>query len=528
MDAGMVRIGRAAQRWAWLGGLGACAGLAAAAMAPPAWAAWLPAAAGALTLLLLAARAAAGLTASPRPAPSQAEQAAEALRRLAPQDALTGLPGQPLLLERLAAMLAGSERNGPVTVLAIEFLNHPTIVRQLGSIAGDLLLRHGSARLLAHLRQSDVLIRAGRARFAVLLGVVEQPEHIVALCARLEQAMAKPFDLYGQPAELALCFGAASHAGSAAGPGQHAQQPALLLEQALAALDQAIEDGAGTVCGGTEPLATALRQHAMLAADLRGALERGELEVRYEPQFSLPDRRLVGVEALPFWHHPTQGVLPPERFLPLAEQIDAAGPIGAWLLRASSRQVAAWRQERGLALELSVALTATQLGQPGLAAVLLDELAAAGLDCDQVTMTISEAVLARRPRRQAALLAELRRRGLRVAIADFGGLHGALTDLAGLDVDQVVVDLPALAGRLGEAAAAALLRAVGTLCRELHCEFWARAIASEQAAGQAAALGCQRVQGRLFSPPTATLEMAALVAASARPASAAAGVAAVA
>ncbi|MGH8721629.1 MAG: diguanylate cyclase domain-containing protein, partial [Burkholderiales bacterium] len=224
--------------------------------------------------------------------------AEEKVHHLVRHDALTGLPNRGVFLERLCAALAGGRRGDRMTAVhCLDLADFKAVNDTLGYAAGDLLLRHMSARLLASLRETDTLARMGPDEFAIIQADIEAPAGAARLCERLLTIMEDPFDLFGQATHVRANIGVALFPTDTRDPEQ-------LLKQAGLALTRAKADGAQTFRFFEGTMDSELRQRKALEQDLHHALRRDELELHYQPQIDLATRAMAGVEALLRWHHP--------------------------------------------------------------------------------------------------------------------------------------------------------------------------------------------------------------------------------
>jgi diguanylate cyclase (GGDEF)-like protein len=444
----------------------------------------------------------------PRPAGRERDAlraAEEQVQHLVRHDALTGLPNRGVFLERLAAALAGGRRGDRMTgVLCLDLADFRAVNDTLGYAAGDLLLRHMSARLLASLRETDTLARTGPDEFAIIQADIEAPTGAARLCERLLTIMQEPFDLFGEATHVRANIGVALCPTDSRDPEQ-------LLKQAGMALTRAKGEGAQTFRFFESAMDSELRQRKALEQDLHHALQRDELELHYQPQIDLATRTMVGVEALLRWHHSRHGMIPPDRFVPLAEDSGLILPIGAWVLEQACSQARRWQRAGLPELRMSVNLSPVQFRDPELAVMVRGALERSGLAPTCLELEITERTLMEDTEANLAILRELKQLGVKISIDDFGVGHSGLGYLRRFSFDQIKLDRSFVAALEHDPSAAAIVRATLSLGQSLGLDAVAEGVES---AGQLALLdseGCRLAQGYYFSPPVHAQEIDGMV-----------------
>jgi diguanylate cyclase (GGDEF)-like protein len=466
-----------------------------------------------LPVAILAAAAAAAWLARQRRAALGREQAArraaeEQVNHLVRHDALTGLPNRGVLLERLETALAGVRRGDrPAAVLCVNLTDFKAINETLGYAAGDLLLRHTSARLLGALRETDTLARMGADEFAIVQSGLEGPRGAAALCDRLLAALDEPFDLLGHGVQVAASIGVALCPAAGGDPDE-------VLKQAGLALRRAKADGGKAFRFFEEAMDAELRQRRALQHDLHHALERGQLEVHYQPQIDLASRAMIGLEALLRWHHPERGRVPPDTFIPLAEDSKLILPIGAWVLEQACAQTVRWQQAGAADLRISVNLSPVQFRQPDLAGLVDQTLRRTGLAPAHLELEITERVLMEDTEANLATLHRLKQLGVKVSIDDFGVGHSSLSYLRRFPFDELKLDRSFVGSLDRDPSAVAIVRATLSLSHSLGLDAVAEGVESADQLALLDAEGCRVAQGYYFSPPVHPREIDAMVQAS--------------
>jgi diguanylate cyclase (GGDEF)-like protein len=431
--------------------------------------------------------------------------AEEKVHHLVRHDALTGLPNRGVFLERLCAALAGGRRGDRMTaVLCLDLADFKAVNDALGYAAGDLLLRHMSARLLATLRETDTLARMGPDEFAVIQADIEAPAGAARLCERLLTILQEPFDLFGEPTHVRANIGVALCPTDTRDPEQ-------LLKQAGLALTRAKAEGAQTFRFFEGAMDSELRQRKALGQDLHHALQRGELELHYQPQIDLATRTMVGVEALLRWHHPRHGMVLPDRFIPLAEDTGLILPIGAWVLEQACSQASRWHRAGLPQLRMAVNLSPVQFRDPDLASVVRGALERNALAPDRLELEITERTLMEDTETNLAILRDLKQQGVKISIDDFGVGHSSLGYLRRFSFDEIKLDRSFVAAIEHDPSAAAIVRATLSLGRSLGLDAVAEGVESAEQLAMLDAEGCRLAQGYYFSPPVHVQEIDSMV-----------------
>ena len=415
------------------------------------------------------------------------------LRRQARQDPLTGLANRTVLRERLEhALSMRAAGTTPIGLLLLDLDGFKAVNDSAGHQAGDTLLIEIAARLTAAVRQGDTVARLGGDEFAILLedrgeGDLTEAGQLVA--ERILAAVRRPVFAGGR--ELAV----GGSLGLVVARAESCVED--LMREADTALYASKSAGRARVTVyGPELQEQAVRDLELVAA-LPEAVGKGQMELGYQPVVDLADGRVVGVEALARWNHPTRGYISPGEFIPLAESYGLMDELGAWALTSAVRQGAAWRAA-GAPLGVAVNVSARQLGAP-LVALVTEVLAAAGLPPEDLTLELTESVLVDARATKTALTA-LRDLGVHLAVDDFGTGYSSLAYLRKLPVDVLKLDR-SFVSELGTAQADALSRTVVQLAADLGLSVVAEGVETEEQRDALVEMGCGFAQGWLFGRP---------------------------
>jgi diguanylate cyclase (GGDEF)-like protein len=431
-----------------------------------------------------------------------ANQAAEALytadafeeqRSAALHDALTGLPNRVLLQDRLQSAIDSPAANdsGSIALMIMDLDRFKEVNDTFGHSGGDLLLKQIGPRLRTALRETDTLARLSGDEFALLLPATDV-EAARAMAMRLLRDFEAPFELHSGKVEVGSSIGIAIYP-------DHGADAETLLRRADMAMYMAKSDRSGWA------MYTPERDHyspdrLALVADLRHAIERDQLVLHYQPQVDVRTGGFVAVEALMRWPHPQRGLLAPDKFVPLAEQTQLIRPLTHWAIGAALRQSVAW-QSAGMAIPVAVNLSAHDVQDPGLPAVVAELLAISGAAARHLRLEITESSLLADPERARENLAALRALGIRIAIDDFGTGYSSLNYLQRLPVDELKIDKSFVQSMASDEGARSIVRAVIDMADDLGLGVVAEGVEDRATWEVLAALGCDMAQGYYFSPP---------------------------
>jgi diguanylate cyclase (GGDEF)-like protein/PAS domain S-box-containing protein len=425
---------------------------------------------------------------------TERKRAAEQIESLAYRDILTGLPNRRLFNDRLQVAIGQAERQR--TKLAVMFMDldgFKLVNDTLGHAWGDELLRNVAGRLEGAVRQADTVARLGGDEFTLLLPGLERTSDVEKIAEKILTALRPPFVLGSREFLITGSMGVALFP-------EHGRDPETLVRNADAAMYRVKEDGRSHCRIFHEEMSANGLDRASGEAELRRALQEGEIEVHYQPIVTPHTGGVRAIEALVRWRHPTRGLLEPGAFLPLAESTGLILPLGARVLREACERLRAWRERGFSELGMSVNLSARQFQDPGLVAQLREALEGTGIPKHLLTLEVAESDSMLRPQQTLSTLRELKEVGVRVLLDDFGVGYSSLSHLKRFPLDGLKIDRCFVGGTPADPDDAAVTRAVARLAFTLGLEVVAKGVETEAQKAFLEELGCHGLQGELFAP----------------------------
>ncbi len=413
------------------------------------------------------------------------------IAHMAHHDALTDLPNRVRFREDMVAGLARVQRGEAMAVLCMDLDHFKDVNDTLGHPVGDALLREVAERLKPCIRGHDSIARLGGDEFAIIQTGANQPESATALAARLIKEVARPFDVEGHQVVVGASVGIAM------APADDTD-PDLLLKKADLALYRAKEDGRSTFRFFEPEMDARMQKRRALEIDLRQALPLGQFEVYYQPLVTIDGGQVSGFEALLRWHHPERGMVPPDQFIPLAEEIGLISSIGAWVLKQACAEAAKWRND----IRIAVNLSPVQFKDKTLVLDVIAALGQSGLKPQRLELEITEKVLLQDTDETVATLNQLRALGVRISMDDFGTGYSSLGYLRKFPFDKIKIDRSFIRDLADKPDSIAIVRAVTKLGSTLGIVTTAEGVETEEQLKMLLREGCTEAQGFLFSKPT--------------------------
>jgi diguanylate cyclase (GGDEF)-like protein/PAS domain S-box-containing protein len=425
---------------------------------------------------------------------SSRKAAEERILRLANYDALTDLPNRTLLADRarVALSTAGRQRT-PLTVMHLNVDHFGRINESLGHEVGDQVLREVAQRLTCMLRTDDTVSRLGGDDFILLLPNTSARD-AAALSLRLMATVAEPMTVSHQVLRLTASVGVAEYP-------DNGSDLARLRQAAESAVHQAKREGRNTVRFFSLHLQEQIQDALALARDLRWAQERGQLVLHYQPKVNAVTQRIVGVEALIRWQHPTRGLVPPSRFIPIAEESGLIQEIGTWVIRQALAQTAEWQAAGLPVVPVAVNLSVVQFRHPGLRDSLAEALRDSGLPAAMLELELTESVAMEDSTFTIATIASLKQLGVTLSIDDFGTGYSSLSYLKRFAVDKLKIDQSFVRGLHHDPQDEAIVTTVISLARSLGLTTVGEGVETAEQRDFLRRNGCDELQGYLFSRP---------------------------
>ncbi|HRE15651.1 MAG TPA: EAL domain-containing protein, partial [Rhodocyclaceae bacterium] len=426
---------------------------------------------------------------------SEHKHAEEQVRHLAHHDSLTGLPNRLSLQMRLNQTLPEAKRRGwNVAALFIDLDRFKYINDTLGHSAGDVLLREVAQRISSTIRASDTVARLGGDEFVVLLPDIATAADAASVAGKIIGSFAAPIQVGQHELHTSPSIGISLFPGDG-------EDSDTMLRNADTAMYHAKSAGRNNFQFYSEEMNKVASERLHLESKLRQALARNEFALAFQPQFSATTGRPTGVEALVRWHHPTEGVISPARFIPIAEETGLIVELGEWVLRTACEEMQRW-QEAGLPpLRVAVNVSARQLRRRDFIEMVAGALAQSGLDPQLLELEITESAVMENPDEAIQILQALQRMGPTLAIDDFGTGYSSLAYLKLFPIDHLKIDRSFVADIEHDLNDRAIAFGTIALAHSLGLNVIAEGVETEDQFDLLRSNGCDEIQGYLMSPP---------------------------
>ncbi len=425
---------------------------------------------------------------------------------IAHHDALTGLPNRlalGFLLEQ--AMAAARRENVRLAVMLIDLDRFKNINDTLGHLIGDRLLIEVAQRLRAAVRDSDLIARLGGDEFVVVVTHVAETTAVDGVADKIQSIVSQPYEIEGHRLHTTPSIGISFCP-------DHGESVEALIRHADAAMYFAKAQGRDNWQFFSDQISEASADRLRLENGLRGALQRGEFALHFQPQLDVAAGRIVAVEALLRWQHPEMGNVAPDRFIPVAEDMGLIVPLGEWILERACAQIREWRDDGLDGVRVAVNLSALQLRRGDLRASVARALYRNGLQPGDLELEVTESMAMRNPAETIEILTDLKALGVTLAVDDFGTGYSSLSYLKLLPVDCLKLDRSFVGDIETDPSDATICRATTSLAHDLGLRLVAEGVETDTQFAYLRDLGCDLVQGYWLSPPLPANEAREMIA----------------
>jgi diguanylate cyclase (GGDEF)-like protein/PAS domain S-box-containing protein len=421
--------------------------------------------------------------------------AEERVQYLAYYDALTGLPNRTLLQDRLAKVLAGARRRkDKVAILFLDLDRFKDINDSLGHSVADLLLQEVAERLKIWAREQDTVARVGGDEFLIVLTGVKDVADAAVATERIVKVMTAEFVVQGHSLSIDCSVGISIFP-------EHGADGETLIKNADAAMYSAKENGRNRFQFFTEDMNAQVVERLTLENSLRLALDKKELFLVYQPQMDIATGRITGLEALLRWQHPDLGLVPPDRFIRIAENSGLIVPIGEWVVRTACRQARKWQDEGLPAVSVAVNVSAVQFRQAGFCELIRRVLHETGLAPQYLELELTESLLLANADLMLSVVQELKAMGVTLAIDDFGTGYSSFSYLRQFRVSKLKIDRVFIRDVAVNPDDAAITTAIISMAKSLRLKVIAEGVEDEAQMSFLRAHQCDEIQGYYFSKP---------------------------
>ena len=418
-------------------------------------------------------------------------RADDRIRHLAHYDGLTDLPKRELFFDKLSYALSRLEDDRTaIALLCLDIDNFKQVNDTMGHAAGDALLKQFADRLRDNTRKSDFLCRLGGDEFAVALCDLKSAERILPFANRLCRVLGEPYAVDGHKITTSVSIGIAMAP-------MKAEEAPTLLKYADLALYRSKSEGRNTVRFFEDEMDVAFQRRLQLGQELKSAIEANQFVLYYQRQLDLKTERLTGHEALVRWLHPTKGLIPPDQFIPMAEETGLIIPLSQWILHRACTDAKTWRGDHKLAINLSP----LQFAAGNVADLVAATLKRTGFPASRLELEITESLLMSNTPRVIEELCKLKEMGVHIVLDDFGTGYSSLSYLASFPFDKIKIDRSFIANLASNPIADVIVRSIISLGHDLNMTITAEGVETKDQEAILRSCGCDQVQGFLYGRP---------------------------
>ncbi len=412
------------------------------------------------------------------------------------RDRVTGLPNRLVLEEQLnEALPTDGNREPPQLDLVIIGIGRlQPIIDTVGTVGGEQMLQQIAERLSKVTYGVGEVFRLESTEFAVLYPRSESSRPVAKRAETLLEVLSRPYRVSTELFDLKPSIGISSCP-------EHSEDPESFINSAHTALSQARRDPLQPIHVFSQQMQSEATRSSRIRQDLRSSIFKGELSCLYQPQADIATRRLIGVETLVRWQHPTLGDISPANFIPIAEREALIDPIGRWVLEQACKQGQVWRSEKNIDLRIAVNVSAIQLNSPNLVQLVADALTVSGLPARRLELEITETAILADQASTRKMLKALKRLGLELAIDDFGTGYSSLTYLKEYPVDRVKIDQSFVSDVHTSSESAEITRSIVAMSKGLGLSVIAEGVEREEHLEILQQMGCDEAQGYLIGKP---------------------------
>ena len=424
---------------------------------------------------------------------------------IASHDTLTGLPNRILLHDRLEqAIIMAKREKLNFAILFIDLDGFKKINDAMGHASGDLLLQEVAVRLRNWIRKSDTISRWGGDEFIILLKNLASPSDAADIATKIIHSLASSFLINGQEVFVSSSIGISLFP-------DDGKQANILLEKSDTAMYNVKENGRNNFCFYSQKLENQAKERLVMETDLRKALKLDEFEMYYQPQIDLISNQMIGAEALIRWNHPEKGLVSPDDFIPLAEEIGLIIPIGEWIIQNVCLQLKLWKKQGFPPIKVAINLSAHQFAQKNLVSLITREIKKNNLAPEFIQVEITESMMIKDISRVIEILDELKSAGISIAVDDFGTGYSSLEYLKRFPIDKLKIDKSFIDNVLHDTDDASIVQAVIALGHNMNMQIIAEGVENEGQARFLQERNCEFGQGYFYSKPLSAEKMEPLI-----------------